>query len=110
MNIYHAVVSEDVSHWHESISSASGAIDVAIVILPDGRLSALRLVRNGASEAELGLVLDAIRHAKIPPPPAALLQQGVFHMIMHLGRPRGPKQTMKLTATAVQFWRDFLSN
>ena len=74
----------------EPVLPKSGNIDIAILILPDGKISALQVVRNTASEAQLRIELDAIKHAKIPPPPAAALENGVFHMVIHV---RDPGQT-----------------
>jgi len=98
-HVYHAVLREYAARWpDQSIWSASGAIDVAVVISPDGRVSSLRTVRNAASEAELSLAIDAIKHAQMPSPPRALLQHGVFHMTLHLGRPKRSNRTLTLTA------------
>ena len=98
MRVHVAVAKEYVAHWQQPMSSATGVMDVAIVIASDGRVSALQVIRNTASDPELRFVLYAIKHAEIPPPPPATLEHGVFHTVIHVASPERPNKALEATA------------
>jgi hypothetical protein len=78
-------------------------IDIALMILPDGSIAFYQVLRNTARDADLALVLAAINRAKIPSPPSEALKNGLFQMVIRVGPPYRPNQSIQLTPSRTAF-------
>ena len=55
-----------------------GTARISLTVLPDGKITKLRVVSNTSNQLFAQICLRAIQQAKIPPVPAALLSHGRF--------------------------------
>ncbi|SRR6266487_1773607 len=71
------------AQWYARVKAhrdelAVGSVHVRLVLSSQGMIRDLRVLSNTSNERLAMLVLDAIKHVKIPPPPSELVSHGEF--------------------------------
>jgi outer membrane biosynthesis protein TonB len=76
-----------------------GTTRVTLVITRDGAVRQLKVLSNTSSERVAMLVVDAIKHSKIPQPPPEALKNDVFERDMKFTvYPKRPNKSLEPTA------------
>jgi hypothetical protein len=87
---FHKKLSERIGHqWYARMEAhryelEPATVHVMLVIFRDGSIRKLKVISNTGDQRVATLVIDAIKHSKIPQPPPAVLKDEVFEGDMEL--------------------------